>query len=251
VTPPTVARVALVTAGSAGLARGVVVTLARAGYQTAFTYREGGTGPDATLAAVRAAGAGAFAVAADFDRRGDGARAVAEVETRCGRIDALVHAVGPMLVRRFERSTAADYDAMLTPNLGSAVECAAAVLPGMRERGFGRLIFFGMNGSRATQPARGLALYGAAKAGLTAFARTLALEEAKHGVTVNTIEPGDLRHKHEERAAAREIVANNPTGRAGSWEDVADAVRFLIADDASFINGATIGVTGGLVDAHE
>ena len=118
-------------------------------------------------------------------------------------------------------------------------------------RGFGRLIFFGMNGSRATQPARGLALYGAAKAGLTAFARTLALEEAKHGITVNTIEPGDLRHKHEERAAAREIVAKNPTGRAGSWEDVADAVRFLIADDASFINGATIGVTGGLVDAHE
>jgi 3-oxoacyl-[acyl-carrier protein] reductase len=251
VPPATVARVALVTAGSAGLARGVVVALARAGYRTAFTYRDGGTGPDATLAAVRATGADAFAFAADFDHGGDGRAAVAAVEERCGRVDVLVHAVGPMLVRRFERSTPADYHAMLGANLGSAVECAAAVLPGMRAREFGRLVFFGMNGSRVTQPARGLALYGAAKAGLTAFARTLALEEARHGITVNTIEPGDLRHKSADRAAARAIAANNPTGRAGSWEDVADAVCFLVGDDAAFINGATIAVTGGLVDAHE
>ena len=86
----TTARIVLVTAGTAGLARGVVVALARAGYRTAFTYREGGTAPAATLAAVRAAGADAFAVAADFDRRGEGAAAVAEVERQCGRIDALV-----------------------------------------------------------------------------------------------------------------------------------------------------------------
>jgi 3-oxoacyl-[acyl-carrier protein] reductase len=245
------ARVALVTAGNAGLARGVVVTLARDGYRTAFTYRNGGTGPDGTLAAVRAGGSGAFAVPADFAKRGDGSAAIAAVEQHFGRLDVLVHAIGPIIVRRFEKLTLADYDAIVTANLASAVECAAAALPGMRARGFGRLVFFGMNGSRVTQPGLGMSLYAAAKAGLTAFARTLSLEEAKYGVTVNTVEPGDIRNKDADRAAARAIVADNPTGHAGSWEDIAYAVRFLVADEAEFINGATIGVNGGLVDAYE
>lgn len=244
-------RVALVTAGSAGLARGVVVGLASAGYRVAFTYRQGGTSPDATLAAVRERGSDALALAADFARNGDGAKAVAAVESRFGRLDVLVHAIGPMLIRRFERSTLDDYEMLLQTNLGSAVECAAAALPGMRARGFGRLVFFGMNGSHATQPARGMSLYGAAKAGVTAFARTLALEEARHGITVNVIEVGDIRNKDADREAARAIPAKNPTGHAGSWEDVAYAVRFLVADEASFINGAVIGVNGGLADVYE
>jgi 3-oxoacyl-[acyl-carrier protein] reductase len=244
-------RVVLVTAGNAGLARGLVVTLAAAGYGTAFTYRAGGSGPDATLAAVRARGADAYPVAADFDRRGDGAAAVDDVARHFGRLDILVHAIGPIIVRRFQNATLADFDSLVGANLASAVECALAVLPGMRARKFGRIVFFGMNGSRVTQPGRGMALYAAAKAGLTAFARTLALEEARSGVTVNTVEPGDIRDKYADRVAASAIPADNPTGHAGSWEDVAYAVRFLIADEAEFINGATVGVNGGLVDAFE
>jgi 3-oxoacyl-[acyl-carrier protein] reductase len=244
-------RVALVTAGSAGLARGITASLAAVGYRVAFTYREGGTPPDETIAAVRERGGDPLAVAADFARRGDGARAVAAVESHFGRLDVLVHAAGPMLVRRFERSTLEEYDALIQANLGSAVECALAVLPGMRARGFGRLVFFGANHSHVTRPARGMSLYGAAKAGVTAFARTLALEEARYGVTVNVVEVGDIRNKDADRAAARRVSAKNPTGHAGSWEDVAYAVRFLVADEAVFINGATIAVSGGLADVHE
>jgi 3-oxoacyl-[acyl-carrier protein] reductase len=244
-------RVALVTAGSAGLARGVVIGLASTGYRVAFTYRAGGTAPDATLAVVRERGADAFALSADFARKGEATKAVAAVESEFGRLDVLVHALGPMLMRRFERLTLDDCEMLLQTNLGSAVECAAAALPGMRARGFGRLVFFGANGSHATQPARGMSLYGAAKAGVTAFARTLALEEARHGITVNVIEVGDIRNKEADREAARAIPAKNPTGHAGSWEDVAYAVRFLVADEASFINGAVIGVNGGLADVHE
>jgi 3-oxoacyl-[acyl-carrier protein] reductase len=121
----------------------------------------------------------------------------------------------------------------------------------MRERRFGRLVFFGMNGSHVTQPARGMALYGAAKAGVVTFARTLALEEAAHGISVNVIEPGDIRDKDADRAAARAIPANNPTGHGGSWEDVADAVRFAIADENGFLNGMVLGVNGGLTEPHE
>ncbi|GAC1582530.1 MAG: hypothetical protein NVS3B28_00310 [Candidatus Velthaea sp.] len=164
----------------------------------------------------------------------------------------LVHAVGPIVVKSFARLTPEDYRAMLEGNLGSSVALAFSVLPGMRERGFGRLVFFGMNGSHVTQPARGMSLYGAAKAGVVTFARTLALEEAKHGITANVIEPGDIRDKNLTRDQARAVDApNNPTGHAGSWEDVADAVRFAISDEASYLNGMIIGVNGGLVNPHE
>lgn len=243
-------RLVFITGGAAGLAQGVARALAP-DYRVAFTFRTGSTPPDETLALVRPYDAGAFAVAADAAAPGSITSAVERVVERRGPIDVVVHALGPIVVRTFERSTVADYRAMVDGNLTSAVELAFAVLPAMRERRFGRLIFFGMNGSHATIPARGMTLYGAAKAGVVTFARALALEEAKFGITVNAVEPGDIRDKKADRTEARSIPANNPTGHAGSWQDVAYAVKFLASDDAAFINGAVMGVNGGLVEPYE
>jgi 3-oxoacyl-[acyl-carrier protein] reductase len=246
-----VSRAVLVTGAARGLGRGIAVGLARAGYRIAFTYRREGTPPDETAAGIRAAGSEPVVLAADHASAGETERCVRAAEAALGGVDVLVHAVGPIVVRRFADCTLDDYRAMLDGNLRSAVEAAFAVLPGMRERNFGRLVFFGMNGSRQTLPARGMALYGAAKAGVVAFARALALEEAERGITVNLVEPGDIRDKLVDRAGARQVAANNPTGHAGSWEDVTYAVGFLVSEEASFINGVTIGVNGGLVEPHE
>jgi 3-oxoacyl-[acyl-carrier protein] reductase len=163
----------------------------------------------------------------------------------------LVHAVGPIVVKSFARSTLDDYRQMIDGNLSSAVEAAFAALPGMRQRGFGRLIFFGMNGSETTNPAPKMSLYASAKAGVVAFARTLSLEEAASGITVNVIEPGDIRDKTLDRAAAAAVPANNSTGHAGSWEDIAYAVRMLVAGEAGFLNGVVLRVSGGSVEPHE
>ncbi|MBV9646447.1 MAG: SDR family NAD(P)-dependent oxidoreductase, partial [Candidatus Eremiobacteraeota bacterium] len=184
------ARVVLVTAGAGGLGKGIVRTLASDGYRVAFTYRPTGTSPQTTLEALGVHGDQTLVVPADFAERGAGQHVVNTVEAQLGRLDVLVHTVGPMLYRRFERSTLADYDALVETNLRSTVEVAMAALPGMRAREFGRLIFFGMEGSHATIPAKGMSFYAAAKAGLVAFARTLAVEEAHRGITVNVIEPG-------------------------------------------------------------
>lgn len=243
-------RLVFITGGAAGLAQGVARDLA-AGYRIAFTYRLGGTPPDETLAFVRPHDPQALAVEADAGVPGALAAAVGQVVAQRGPIDVAVHALGPIVVRPFARLTIADYHTMIDGNLTSAVELAFAVLPAMRERGFGRLVFFGMNGSHATIPARGMTLYGAAKAGVVTFARALALEEAKYGITVNAIEPGDIRDKTADRAKARTIPANNPTGHAGSWQDIAYAVRFLASDDAAFLNGVVVGVNGGLVEPYE
>jgi 3-oxoacyl-[acyl-carrier protein] reductase len=244
-------RVVLVTGAARGLARGIALAMARDGDRIAFTYRPGGTPPEATLAAVRPFDPGAVAIPADVTRFDVAVEAVRAAESARGPVDVLVHAVGPMVVKRFARCTPEDYRAMVEGNLGSAVALAFAVLPGMRERRFGRIVLFGMNGSSATRPARGMALYGAAKAGVVAFARTLALEEAAHGISVNAIEPGDIREKDADRAAARTAAAKNPTGHAGSWEDVAAAVRFAAADENGYLNGMVVGVNGGLAEPHE
>ncbi len=244
-------RLALVTGAASGLAAGVALALARAGYRIAFTYRPGGTAPDETLAAVREADADVLAVANALEHDDDARRLVADVTAARGPIDVVVHAVGPIVVRSFAKSTWDDYRTMIDGNLGSAVALAFAVLPGMRERKFGRLVFFGMNGSHATQPARLMAIYGAAKAGVVTFARTLALEEAANGISVNVIEPGDIRDKRATRAEAAAIPADNPTGHSGSWEDIAAAIRFAVGDDAGYCNGMVLGVNGGLVGPHE
>jgi 3-oxoacyl-[acyl-carrier protein] reductase len=244
-------RVALVTGAASGLGAGIARSLAANGYRIAFTYRAGGTSPDETRRAVAAYDADALAVANDLGSFAAGAELVAEIEAKRGPLDVIVHAVGPIVVRSFAKSTEADFRAMLDGNIGSAVALAAAALPGMRARGFGRLVFFGMNGSHVTQPANLMSLYGAAKAAVVTFARTLALEEAKYGISVNVIEPGDIRNKTAPRAEARNIKAKNPTGHSGSWEDIADAVRFAVRDEGGFFNGQILGVNGGLVDPHE
>jgi 3-oxoacyl-[acyl-carrier protein] reductase len=233
------------------LARGVARSLAAAGDRVAITHRPGGTAPDAALAEIRAYDPEALSIGADFSAPSAAEAVVRELEAARGPIDVIVHAVGPIVVKRFARCTFDDYRAMLEGNLGSAVALAFAVLPGMRERRFGRLVFFGMNGSSITQPARGMALYGAAKSGLVTFARALALEEAANGITVNVIEPGDIRDKEATRSQARAHAAKNPTGHAGSWEDVSAAVRFAVDAEGEFLNGMVIGVNGGLVEPHE
>ena len=238
------------TGGAGGLGRGVSFALARAGYQIAFTYRPGGTPPDETLALVREHDPQALAIPSDATREGEPGRAVKIAADR-GPVEVFVHVVGPIVVGSFARLTYDDYRAMADGNFGSAVAFAQALLPSMRERGFGRLIFFGMNGSQLTMPARAQSLYAASKAAVTSFARTLSLEEGRHGITVNVVEPGDIRDKSADRAAASQTPGKNPTGHAGSWEDIARAVLFFAADESAFINGQVLAVTGGLVEAYE
>jgi 3-oxoacyl-[acyl-carrier protein] reductase len=244
-------RRALVTGASGGLAAGIAPALARDGFESVtITYRS--TPPQATTSAIEAAGASAAAARIDFLHDAASIEsALEEVVKKHGPFDTLVHAVGPLVVKRFARATLEEYREMMDGNLRSAVLAARATLPAMREKNFGRIVFFGMLGSSETRPFRGFTLYQAAKSALVAFARCLAIEEAGRGITVNVVAPGDIRDKALDRARAFEREARNPRGRAGSYEDVADAVRFLVAQQRDFITGAVIEVTGGLQTAQD
>jgi 3-oxoacyl-[acyl-carrier protein] reductase len=244
-------RRALITGAASGLAAGIAASLALDGIgHIAITYRT--TPPDQTLAAIERNGARASAHHVDFSADASQIEwALSKIAAEAGPFDTLVHAVGPMVVKRFERMTLEDYSEMFDGNIRSAVLAARAVLPTMRKARFGRLVFFGMNGASETRPHRGFTLHGAAKSAVVAFARALAIEEAEYAITVNVIEPGDIRDKTSTRAEALLRKSPIPRGRPGSYDDVADVVRFLIAPERDFITGAVIAVTGGLSEADE
>jgi 3-oxoacyl-[acyl-carrier protein] reductase len=242
---------ALVTGAATGLARGVAIGLAQSGWfdHITVTYRE--TPADEVLARITETGVDASAHRVEF--LGDEGAVVAAVGATLadGPYDVLVHGVGPMTIKHFERTDGDDYREMFDGNVRSAILAARAVLPAMRERGFGRIVVFGMNGSSITRPVKGVSLHLAAKRALVAFARTLALEEGAHGITVNVIEPGDIRDKTLSRADALALTAGNPRGRPGTAEDVASAVRFFSDPANDFVTGAVLAVTGGLQTAAE
>lgn len=244
-------RRALVTGAAGGLAAGIAPALASDGFaHVAVTYRN--TSPDGVLRAIESAGATSGAARINFLE--DAASVAAALETLVrenGPIDTLVHGVGPFTVKRFDRLTLGDYTEIFDGNVRSAVQAARSVLPGMRQTRFGRVIFFGMLGSNETRPFRGFSFYQAAKSALVAFARCLALEEARHGITINVVVPGDIREKRRKRTQCANEEARNPRGRPGSYEDIADAVRFLVAAERDFVTGAVLEVTGGLTQADE
>ncbi|MGA8534575.1 MAG: SDR family oxidoreductase, partial [Candidatus Tumulicola sp.] len=216
----------------------------------AITYRT--SSPAATLVAIEAGGASAGSARVDFlDDETSIAAALENLVRERGPFDTLIHGVGPLIVKRFERSTLEDYREAFDGNVRSAVLAIRAVIGGMRAASFGRIVVFGMLGSDRTLPFRGFSLYQAAKSALVAFARCVAIEEARHGITINVVSPGDIRRKSLARAETVELAASNPRGRPGSYEDVADAVRFLVAQNRDFITGAVLDVTGGLTQADE
>lgn len=238
-------RVALVTGGGRTVGLGIVQVLAGLGARVAVNDLDAGSA-EAAAAGVRAGGGEAVAVPADVTDDAAVRAVVDDVAARLGPVDVLVNAAGiPVGAEngRFADSDRASWDAWVDLNLYAPMQTARAVLPGMRERGWGRVLSISSYASRAASR-NGLAVYGAAKAGLESFSRHVALESAPHGITVNTVALGTMSHLRGEPAPA-EHAAAIPVGRFGTPEDVGWAVGFLASDRASWITGQTLHLNGG------
>jgi 3-oxoacyl-[acyl-carrier protein] reductase len=246
-------KVALVCGASRGLGRAIAAELVAEGAAVAVCSRDA----ERLAAAASELGPEVLAVPADLAAPGEPTRAVEAAVERFGKVDVLVANTGGPPAGTHDTLTLEDWDAATTLLLRSTVELAAAVLPGMKERGWGRVLI--VTSVAVKQPVDNLILSNSLRAAVTGFAKTLAREVATDGITVNTILPGytatervtELNRANAEREGVEpeeiqaRLEASIPLGRLAEPEEFAALAAFLASERASYITGASIAVDGG------
>jgi len=250
-------RHAVVTGASAGIGAEVVRALAGHGADVVFCARDA-AGVDALVSDAGGLAGKVDGIAADMAVATDVARFCDDAAARLGSVDILVNNVGASPSRNFLYMSDEDWQDLFQLNLMSAVRCTRAFLPGMRKQHWGRVVM--VSSAAAKFPGAALIDYAASKAAMTATATALARKYGADGVLINSVLPGRVRTSMWERAAAEiagspdgdveavfaERSKDIPLGRFGAPEEVANVVLFLVSSMASYVNGASIDVDGGL-----
>ena len=238
-------RVALVTGGTGGIGTAICRQLAGLGHKVATNYRN----EDKARDWQRRMQADGFDIAlahGDVSSPADSQAMVTEVERQLGPVDILVNNAGITRDTTFHKMRPEQWSEVINTNLNSVYNMTRPVIEGMRERKWGRVIqISSINGQKGQY---GQANYAAAKAGMHGFTISLAQENAKFGITVNTVSPGyigtDMVMAVPEEVRNK-IVSQIPTGRLGMPEEIAYAVAFFIPDQAAWITGANLSANGG------
>jgi 3-oxoacyl-[acyl-carrier protein] reductase len=240
-------RVALVTGASRGIGRAAAVALAADGCAVACAYGTDDAGAKETVRLVEEADGTAAAFQAD----------VAEPDAVRTMVGAVTEELGPPVIVVANagmnkdglavRYDLGDWDRMLRVNLTGAFACIQAALPAMMKARWGRIV--AVSSAIALRGNAGQSAYAASKSALVGMVRSLAKEYATRGITANALCPGFVETEMTSRLAERSRRALDesiPTGRVGTVEEIAAAIRFLASDEASYVNGAVLAVDGGL-----
>jgi 2-hydroxycyclohexanecarboxyl-CoA dehydrogenase len=204
-------------------------------------------------ASIRADGGVAEAIPCDITDRASVEAAVSATESKLGPIDVLVNNAGWDVFKPFTKTEPAQWDKLIAINLTGALHMHHAVLPGMAARKAGRIINIASDAARVGSS--GEAVYAACKGGLVSFSKTIAREHARHGITVNVVCPGPtdtaLFAEYKEGAGNPEklmeaFTRSIPLGRIGQPDDLPGAVLFFASDDAAYVTGQVLSVSGGL-----
>ena len=239
-------RVALITGGSRGIGRGIAEGLAREGVRIAISYRTNKSAAQTTLKHLQEAGVESLAVEADATEEAQVNVMIGKVQERFGRLDILVNNVGEFNWKPVLESSREEWQDIIESNLYSVFYTSKAVLPVMRRQRWGRIVNLGAVGAERAFGQGTISAYAAAKAAVVSFTRSLAIEEAKHGITVNVVNPSNVDERGLTADEARRIRdARAPIGRPPSTDDVTCAVSFFASDAADYITGQVLNVTGG------
>ena len=240
-------RVAIVTGGTRGIGAAITQMLCENGASVAAGYSRGLESAQRFKERMTAQGAKMSIHQGRVDDTDDCNRVFKEVIDEFGRVDYLVNNAGITIDKTVRKMTVDDWRQVLNVNLSGAFQMTKAVLEHMIERGSGRIVMIssviGETGNV------GQANYAASKAGLFGLVKSLALEMAQRGITVNTVAPGFIGTEMVEaipEAALAKVIEKIPQRRLGKPEEVARVVRFLLEDEASYITGAVYSVNGGL-----
>ena len=238
-------RVVFISGSHRGTGEGIAKVLAREG---AHVLVHGFTGdePERVVAEIRAAGGRADGVFGDITTDEGASRAVHEVQGAAAAVDVLVNNYGVAEGPGWLDGSTRDWLAIYEKNVLSAVRLTQAFVPGMRARGFGRVIFVGTIGS--SRPAARMPHYYASKAALPNMTVSLAKELARSGVTVNLVSPGLIATREVRERFSEERLRENPSGVVCTPEDVGHLVAYLASPLSSSVNGANLRIDGGSAD---
>jgi 2-hydroxycyclohexanecarboxyl-CoA dehydrogenase len=241
-------RTAVVTGGGSGIGAGISRRLGADGAAVAVLDVNGDAAEE-VAAAIQAGGGTAVGLAVDVTDRGAVDAGAAEVRSRLGRPTILVNCAGRSAWGEFLEITPEYWSAALAINLTGAFNCCQAMIPDMLEEGWGRII--NISSSSIHSGVARLAPYVAAKTAIVGLTKSLSLEFAEYGITVNTIPPGFIDTPATRRTESRGFISfeksvqATPVRRVGQPEDIANACAFLVSEDASYITGQIIPVNGG------
>ncbi|HEX4581417.1 MAG TPA: SDR family oxidoreductase [Acidobacteriaceae bacterium] len=239
-------RVALITGGSRGIGRGIAVKLAQDGARVAIAYRSNKNAAQQTLRQLQTSGAECVAVETDITDAERAEQLVRTVVDRFGRLDIVVNNVGDFRWGTLAESALEDWQSIFSSNLMTVLYISRAALPHMRRSRWGRIINMGAVGAERAFGQAKISAYAAAKAAVVALSRSLALEEAKNGITVNVVNPSSIDEKELTLNEARRIRdARFPIGRPPTVEDVAATVAFFVSEEAEYVTGQVVNVSGG------
>ena len=245
-------KTVVVTGGGGGIGGATCRRLAGEGAKVAV-YDLNLEAAEKVAADIRAAGGVAEAFRCDIADRASVDAAVAATEARLGPIDVLVNNAGWDIFKPFSKTEAAEWDKLIAINLIGALNMHHAILPGMVARKYGRIVNIASDAARVGSS--GEAVYAACKGGLVAFTKTIAREHARHNITANVICPGPTDTALLAGVAAgaanpeklvEAFTQAIPLGRLGQPNDLAGAIAYMGSDDASFVTGQVLSVSGGL-----
>ncbi len=241
-------RVALVTGGGRGIGRSTSVLLAQLGARVSVNYLANDEAARDTLKEINQKGGYGFLVKGDVSKDEDVAAVVRQTVETYGSIDILVNSAGLTSQKSLEEVTLEDWNHMIAVNLTGTFLMCKAVLPLMKKKGYGRIVnlasIAGMTGALSGPH------YSAAKGGVVALTRKLALDGAPHGVVVNCVAPGMIETDMlnawlKTPELKKQMMQLHPVGRLGTPWEIACLITYLSSKEAGFINGETVNINGG------
>ena len=238
-------KVALITGGAKGIGRAVALDLATSGWSVAICYRTSVKEAEEVVHSAQQTGARGLAIQADVSDPNAAAALIQRVHQEWGHIDALIHGAGPYHRVPLLQETLEGWHSMFDNNLHPVFYLTRAVIPIMKEQKWGRIICFSMANVEQLIAQPQLTAHYISKVGLLALSRSFAKLLAPDGITMNCVAPGFIDSGSAPKEELDRMVKFIPAGYIGTVDDAVSAVRFLLSEEARYVNGANIQLSGG------